>query len=530
MVQGLPPDAAEPGAAPERLAVDLATLARLMGEDLPLAAAATQGEAHLLRWANAAFCRLAGAPAEELLGRPFVEVLPAARTDGAAELLDRILQGVADASGADGPQSRGQVGFPARAYSVAPLVDAQGRTEGLLVRVDETTEPMLARERAASDELRHANQRLLLAGLRAQEQRDEAAGEVAHLNALLESLHEAVTVADATGRVVLMNPAARALCGVVGADLEDATQRVARLDWRRLDGTPLPPDERPIARALRGERFREVELLLACGDAAPVRLLSSGSAIRDEKGILLAIAIHRDVTALRQLEQTKAEYLALISHDLRSPVAAVQGHAQLLVRTFSGEGKGESVHAKRARAIVAGARRIEAMIQELLESSRLESGTMALRRQPVELLGLVGEIADRLDAERVRVRPHSWAGTVSAEPERLERVVTNLVTNALKYSAPGTPVVVGVAQLGDEAVVSVADQGAGIPPDELPRVFERFRRGRRGQEADAKGLGLGLYIARLIVEAHGGRVWAESEVGKGSTFRFALPIGVRSGD
>ncbi|HEV8635466.1 MAG TPA: ATP-binding protein [Chloroflexota bacterium] len=510
---------------PERLAVDLATLARLMGEDLPLAAAATQGEAHVLRWVNPAFCRLAGAPAEALIGRPFVEVLPAARTDGAAELLDRILRGVGDAPGADWRRSGGQVGFPARAYSVAPLVDAQGRTEGLLVRVDETTEPMLARERAAGDELRDANRRLLLAGLRAQEQRDEAAGEVAHLNALLESMHEAVIVADATGRVVLMNPAARALCGLAEDDVKDAAHSLAQLDWRRLDGSALPHHERPIARALRGERFREVELLLACGDGAPVRLLSSGSAIRDDKGILLAIAIHRDVTALRQLEQTKAEYLALISHDLRSPLTAVQGDAQLLVRMLTREGKGESGYAKRAQAIAASARRIDAMIKELLESSQLESGTMILRKQPVELLGLVRQVVDRLDPERVRVRPGSWKATVSADPERLERVLTNFVTNALKYSAPGTPVVVGVERSGDEAVVSVTDQGVGIPPDELPRVFERFTRGHGGQEADAAGLGLGLYIARLIVEAHGGRIWAESEVGKGSTFGFALPTG-----
>ncbi|HUH07691.1 MAG TPA: ATP-binding protein [Egibacteraceae bacterium] len=517
------PDPKRP--APERLAIDLASLGRLMGEHLPHAAAATRGEEHVLRWVNPAFCQLAGAPAEQLLCRPFVDVLPAARTDGAAELLDRVLRTAWDASSADQRQIATQIGFPSRAYSVAPLFDAEGRPDGLLVRVDDTTDAMLARERAAGDELRDANQQLLLAGLRAEDQRDEAAGEVTHLSALLESLHDAVTVVDQAGRVVLLNPAARALYGIAERRLDDASRIIAELDWRRLDGTPLPPDERPIARAVRGERFSEVELVLVRPDGARLRVLSSGSAIRGDRHVLLAITVLRDVTALRELEQTKAEYLALISHDLRTPLTAVDAEAQLLARMLTGEGEAGSAHAKRALAIVASARRMNAMIHELMESSRLESGSMTLRRQPVELLGRVGEIAARLDAERVRPRPHSWAGTVSADPERVERALTNFVTNALKYSAPGTPVVVGVEQHGNEVVVSVADQGVGIPPDELPRVFERFTRGRSAQEADSAGLGLGLYITRLIVEAHGGRVWVESEVGKGTTFSFALPTG-----
>jgi signal transduction histidine kinase len=132
--------------------------------------------------------------------------------------------------------------------------------------------------------------------------------------------------------------------------------------------------------------------------------------------------------------------------------------------------------------------------------------------------------------ERVRVNVSSTLSgdepvIVSADPERIERVLMNLITNALKYSPPKKPVVVGVEQAHNEAVVSVVDQGDGIPPEELPRLFHRFTRGRAGPKADVSGLGLGLYIARLMVEAHGGRIRAESEVGKGSTFWFSLPMG-----
>ena len=114
---------------------------------------------------------------------------------------------------------------------------------------------------------------------------------------------------------------------------------------------------------------------------------------------------------------------------------------------------------------------------------------------------------------------------VTPTEARVERILTNLITNALKYSPASTPVVVRVGMRDAEMIVSVVDQGEGIPPEELSRLFQRFTRGRAGPKEDVAGLGLGLYIARLIVEAHGGRVWAESEVGNGSTFSFALPTG-----
>jgi PAS domain S-box-containing protein len=514
---------------PERVAIDIATLGRMIGEHLPLATAATQGEAHLLRWVNPAFCRLVGAPADDLIGRPFVEALPVARTDGAVELLERALR-TGEETSLPEPQATPEGGLPLRSYSVAPLFSSQGRPEGLLVRVDDTAELMLARERAASDDLREANQRLLLAGLRAEEQFEEAVGQVAHLNALLESLHEAVTIVDITRRVLLMNPAARALFGDPPQTSRALPQSVQSLDQRRLDDTPLPPDEWPIARALRGEVFNDEELILVRPDGARVRLLSSGSAIRDNDQVLLAIVVHRDVTALRLLEQTKEDYLALISHDLRAPLTAVQAEAQLLQRQLSRDGNVDTAYVNRTMSIVSNARRMNSMIQELLESSRLESGTMTLRKRAIAILPLLRDIVDRVGSDRVQLEavPADVAPVASVDGERIERVLTNLITNAQKYSPPSESVVVRVGVRGDEIIVSVVDQGEGIPPEELPRLFQRFTRGRAGPKADVAGLGLGLYIARLIVEAHGGRVWAESEVGKGSTFSFTLPPGTPS--
>jgi PAS domain S-box-containing protein len=519
---------------PERVAINFATFGRLIGEHLPLATAATQGQDHVLRWVNPAFCRLVGAPASTLIGRPFLDTLPAARSDGAAELLDRVLLSGEEVSSPSRETIDAYNGLPSRLYTVAPLFGDHGPPQGLLVRVDDSTELMLARERAASEELRETNQRLLLAGLRAEEQFEEAADEAAHLNALLDSLHEAVTIADRAGRVLLMNPAALALWGVSEHNLSNAAAVIGQVDLRRVDDSPLPEDEWPVNRALQGERFKDVELLLVRADGTHLRLLSSGSAIRDDAGeVLLAIVVHRDVTALRLLEQTKEEYLALISHDLRTPLTAVQAEAQLLQRQFVREGNANSPHVKRTLAIVANARRMNAMIQELLESSRLESGTMQLRSQPVELIKLINDIADRVGSQRVRIQPmpsnRANKVIVSADAERIERVLINLITNALKYSPAASAITIRVQHQPDQVIVSVVDKGAGIPADELSRLFQRFTRGRAGPKADVAGLGLGLYIARLIVEAHGGRLWAESELDKGSTFSFSLPTNMPAG-
>jgi len=167
------------------------------------------------------------------------------------------------------------------------------------------------------------------------------------------------------------------------------------------------------------------------------------------------------------------------------------------------------------------------MIEDLLESSQLESGALLLRRTPIDLSRLAAEVVAQLgsveDRERIRVLAPGPGPLVSADAARIERVLMNLLQNALKYSPAESPVELEVRQAAGEAVVGVIDHGAGIPLDQLPRLFQRFSR-VGGAEAGPGGFGLGLYIARLIVEAHGGRVWVESEVGISSRIGFALPL------
>lgn len=189
-------------------------------------------------------------------------------------------------------------------------------------------------------DLLEANHGLLLAGIRAEEQRELMSGELLRLNALFESLHEAVTITDSTGRMLSVNPAARSLWGILELT-GDPSGLLPAVDQRHLDNTPLTPEESPLARALRGERFSEEESILVRPDGTRLRLLSSGNAVRAENGsVVLAILIHRDVTALRLLEAEHAENLRLegvllaartIEHELNNKLAVITGYTEILL-------------------------------------------------------------------------------------------------------------------------------------------------------------------------------------------------------
>ncbi|HSN13886.1 MAG TPA: MASE3 domain-containing protein [Anaeromyxobacteraceae bacterium] len=230
-----------------------------------------------------------------------------------------------------------------------------------------------------------------------------------------------------------------------------------------------------------------------------------------------------DVTIrdLRALQEQREDLLRAVSHDVRTPLQIVMLQADRLARMVPPGSRERGA----ADAVARAGRQMNGLISDLVDSVYLESGAMHLRKEPLALGPFLTELlaAGAFDADRFRVEVPSDLPPVPADVARLTRVVQNLAGNALKYSAPGSAIAVEARRVEDEVVVSFADRGAGISPEDVPRIFERFYRG--GQRGKVEGLGLGLHISRLIVAAHGGRIWCESTVGEGSTFRFALPIG-----
>lgn len=232
----------------------------------------------------------------------------------------------------------------------------------------------------------------------------------------------------------------------------------------------------------------------------------------------------RDITDRKRAEEHREDVLRVITHDLRAPLSVIVGRARLLAHAFAGQASHE-LERRSADAIVTCGRTMSAMLDELLESVQLDAGEIRLDRRELSVAAFVTELIDRVageDAPRVVVRVPDGLPAVSADPARLERVLCNLLTNALKYSPPDAPITVSAELDGAELVVSVADRGAGIAAEDLPHVFERFWRANSARERE--GLGLGLFITKRLVEAHGGRIWVESRLGEGSIFRFTLPV------
>jgi len=420
---------------------------------------------------------------------------------------------------------RGRNPEPDRERLLADLREANRRLVEANRRAQELAEQA---ERWAAD-LREANRRLVEANRRAQELTEQAERWAAGLDAVIEGVGEGITIADGEGRILRRNRVARELLGPpTEVEAGQWTRYAGRFGVRYPDGRSVPSDQFPLTRAVRGEVVTGEELILVGADGKRLHLLFSTSVVRDEQGrVVLAMSIFRDITPIRQLERAREEFISLVAHDLRSPLTVITGFAGLLQRLPPGQ-HGQPQERKAVESILSSAKRMERMVADLLDVSRIESNRLTLEKETVDLVSLVRDVVGRaVEITRdhpTRIEVHGDVPTLRADPARLEQVLVNLLSNAAKYSYPQSPIVVELQRRAEEVVVSVTNQGPGIPPEECERIFTRFYRARATATEKVPGLGLGLYISKGLVEAHGGRIWAESERGKTTSFRFTLPV------
>ena len=238
------------------------------------------------------------------------------------------------------------------------------------------------------------------------------------------------------------------------------------------------------------------------------------------------ILVFHDLTRLKQLERTREEFVANVSHELRTPLSLIKGYVETLLE---GAKDNPEVATKFLQTIERNARRLDLLIQDLLAISELESGRISLNLQPVPLRPLaekvLADLKARTNAKSVKLVNDLPELTVTADANRLEQVLANLVDNAIKYGrADGTVIIGGQKADADKIEIYVQDNGPGIPPESLDRIFERFYRVDKARSREQGGTGLGLSIVKHIVQTHGGKVWAKSEPGKGATFFFTLPL------
>jgi signal transduction histidine kinase len=279
---------------------------------------------------------------------------------------------------------------------------------------------------------------------------------------------------------------------------------------------------------------RRLGVLTLSAERPPIFALSDielASLLADQAAVILesrALIDHAArVRAREEATRLKEDFLSAAAHDLKTPLTTVVAQAEFLERRATREPAAPADLAG-IRRVVRESKRLAGLVGDLLDATRLEQGRLVGERQPVDVATLAQEVCARDTSDASVCRIEASAPVVGAyDRRRVEQLLQNLVENAKKYSPEGTPITIKVWQQDGEARVAVEDSGIGIPAADLPRIFERFSRASNVDDRRFHGMGLGLFICRGIVEEHGGRIWVESEVGKGSTFHVALPIADR---
>ncbi len=356
-----------------------------------------------------------------------------------------------------------------------------------------------------------------LAG-RVREEIGTAEAERDHLRTILSRMSDGVLVLQADGRVLLANPAFRQLFGVEGEVAGRGPLEVVR----------QPELARLVQRTLESGQGQTVDVAVELPKHRTLSLASTS--LGAGQG---AVIVARDTSEQERLNQMRRDFVANVSHELKTPLAAIRGFSE----TLRDGALDDPVTARRfTERILVQCRRLQAILDDLLTLSRLESvGKATLRFEKVELVPIVERSAEmvglRARERSVQVHLELAAGlpAIAAHAESLERLVVNLLDNAVKYNREGGEVRVRLEARGGQLVLEVADRGIGIPAASLPRLFERFYRVDQGRSREEGGTGLGLSIVKHVAQLHGGRVEVESIEGQGATFRVWLPLAGASG-
>jgi two-component system phosphate regulon sensor histidine kinase PhoR len=354
---------------------------------------------------------------------------------------------------------------------------------------------------------------------------DEVSKERDYLQTIFKGMAEGVLVVDERGRILVANHALRQLLHLPPSVANRTALEIIR-------NAQLEEAIRNVTREGNSISF-ELNLPLPLGKAFEVNvvgiLASPGEIESGAEGVRGAIAVFHDITRLKELEKVRQDFVANVSHELRTPLTTIKGYAETLL-----EGAlQEEVATQFVQVIKRHTDRLTKIVEDLLTLSKIESKEFQLKPENVLISGIIDDAIDFVKelSERkgisIRKNDISPSLTVHADRDYLEQVLINLFDNAIKYGREGGEIIISAIEEGrGEVQISLRDNGTGIPKEDLPRIFERFYRVDRGRSRELGGTGLGLSIVKHLVQANGGRVWAESQLGEGSTFYFTLPCPV----
>ncbi|MGI8457895.1 MAG: sensor histidine kinase [Propionibacteriaceae bacterium] len=353
--------------------------------------------------------------------------------------------------------------------------------------------------------------------------------QVLQTQRITQSVADGIIVLDSAHRVVMANPSAADMLHTGTSELQGCRIEDLLVTETELRGDPnatVRPDATPVVSAITsGSVLIALDAFFQTPErAVPVEL--TVGPIREQEQHVGTVLVLRDITERRAVERLKNEFISVVSHELRTPLTSIRGSLALL-----DGGMGGALEPSGARMItlaLESSKRLSRLIDDLLDVERMETGALTMLPEDCGAARLV-ELAQRemrglAQQHGVELLRLETAGRVWADPDRIVQTLANLISNAVKFSAAGAQVTLSAVPVGEFVEFSVADQGRGIPADKLERVFDRFEQVDSSDSRQKGGTGLGLAICRNIVGLHGGRIWVTSQLGRGSDFRFRLPV------
>ncbi len=375
---------------------------------------------------------------------------------------------------------------------------------------------------SSADELASLSKAISEMGTQLRGKIEEISKEKDYLQTVLRGMMEGVLVVDGRGRILMVNDALRRLLSL-SSDVSD------KMPLEIIRNAEL---EGAIRKAFQDGENMALELdLNKSGEKTievnVVSILPSGRRMgEDSEGIRGAIAVFHDITRLKQLEKIRQDFVANVSHELRTPLTTIKGYAETLLDGALKEDQAFQF----VQVIKRHTDRLTKIVEDLLMLSRIETKEFQLKMEAISLRDFIDDIVDFVkepaERKKISLSRNEISSSLGARADRtyLEQVLINLLDNAIKYTPEGGKVIVSAIEKDSKEIqFSVEDNGIGIPKEDLSRIFERFYRVDKGRSKEMGGTGLGLSIVKHLVQAHGGRVWVESQPGKGSTFYFTLP-------
>ena len=391
----------------------------------------------------------------------------------------------------------------------------------------------------------------------------DAVLERQRLELIISSMAEGLLITNEKGTITSMNKSAQRLLAQTERTLPQDSLVPLRSLARQYEAQWIADLAGIIDQALTGKTILNQEVILGANeDSVPLTLSVSAAPLYDTNAartvLLGVVAVINDITSHKQIDKLKDEFVSIVSHELRTPLTAIKGYTQHLIRRIerrlrehrqlqqsqqaqaapggllaqAAAEPPESYDLRSLNIVQSQTEHLERLVSDILDLSRVQQGELRLQYSSFYLADILAECVrqGQISAEQhaITLDIAVYDSRVVADKARIGQVIGNILDNAIKFSPQGGQVVVKLQERDNDYLVSISDQGIGVNPEHFDHIFERFYRVRNSASRQYSGIGMGLYIAKVIVEAHGGRVWLTSSLGTGSTFYFTLPRAPRT--